>query len=312
MKQKYILDPNTLQYTIHSTTSKQKLRKWLIFLGLSLTFSVLLYILVVLFSFTPTGFLLERQNESLIKKLSIVEGKLDRKSSILSIIEENDDVIYRGYTEMSPIPATIRQAGTGGVDKYGKLGIFSKGALMTRVAQKADMLESQIRIQQVSFDEIVELVNEKNRYHASIPAICPLLRKDYHRISDHFGNRFHPVLKRHKLHTGMDYAATIGTPVYSTGDGIVVATGWDTGYGNRVMIDHGFGYLSIYAHLSKMTVRKGDTVARGKLIGLVGNTGVSTGPHLHYEIRKDNVPVNPIRYYMDDLSDEDYKKIAHK
>lgn len=312
MKQKYIFNSKTLQYTAHSRTLKQRLYKCLLSTTLILVCSGFLCILISESKFAPTAFFLEYKNKRLVNDLKKIENTLDSEFFSLSKIEEKDELIYRVYAGMPSISFAVRQSGTGGIDKYRKYNIFSEGDLMKRVAQKADVLESQIKIQQISFDEIKDAIHYKNKRHAAIPAICPLMNNDYIRISDYFGNRFHPVLKTHKMHTGLDYAANIGTPVYATGDGIVAETGWDAGYGNRILVEHGFGYSSVYAHLSKMTVRKGDKINRGKLVGLVGNTGISTGPHLHYEIRKENVPVNPMLYYGNDLSDAEYKKIAHK
>ncbi len=312
MAQKYILDPNTLTYKPHKVTLRQHFNRVATYIGVSFLVGILFYIGTLFYNYTPTGVLLEIQNSKLVSSLLKIESKLENKAHILSKIEEKDDFLYRSYAELSPLPKTIRQAGFGGVDRYRKFDIFNQGKLLARISKKADILENQIKIQQKSFEEVNQLSQEKSKFFASKPGISPLLKSDYFRISDYFGDRYHPVFKRWKDHTGVDYAALHGTPVYATGDGVVLATGWDNGYGNRVIVDHGFGYVSIYAHLQRFKVKEGDTVKRGKLLGLVGNTGVSTGPHLHYEVRKDNKPVNPLYFYIDDLSDEQYKAIVHK
>jgi len=274
--------------------------------------AIVLFSIATIFPISSVSNIKKVETSLLIDKLISIEGKLENHSKLLATIEEKDDILYRLYVGLAPLPATIRQAGFGGTDRYRKFEVLQNGQLLSRITQKADMLENQIHIQQKSFDDIQSLGEEKIRYLSSVPGICPMRRSDYFRISDYFGGRFHPVYGVYKSHTGIDYAALPGAPVYATGDGVVIATGWDNGYGIRVLIDHGFGYSTIYAHLQRFVVRVGDKIKRGKLIGFVGNTGVSTGPHLHYEVRKNNDPVNPIYYYVDDISDEEYKYIAHK
>ncbi|MGI6478390.1 MAG: M23 family metallopeptidase [Salinivirgaceae bacterium] len=312
MGKRYILDPDTLTFKEHKTTKKQLFRKIGLFTAIGVVLGVLFYIGAIFLHHTPTGVFLKFQNNRLVSGLLKMESRLDKKAEILSSIEEKDDYLYRNYAELTPLPSTIRQAGFGGVDRYKKFDVFNQGKLLARVFKKADILENQIKIQEKSFEEVSQLSLEKKRFFACKPGISPLLKSDYFRISDYFGRRYHPVFRQWKEHTGVDYAAMYGTPVYATGDGIVVATGWDSGYGNRVIVNHGFGYKTVYAHLQKCSVKVGDKVKRGKLVGLVGNTGVSTGPHLHYEVRKNNNPVNPLYYYIDDLTDEQYKAIVHK
>lgn len=311
MGQKYIFDTKTLSYRPYKPTKKHYVLAVLRYTGISILTGILLYAGTMVYNFTPNSILLNIKNNHIVNKLLRLESKLENKSQQLQKIEEKDDYLYRSYAELSPLPVTIRQAGFGGVDRYQKFNIYSYGELMGRIAKKVDILENQIKIQKKSFDEVNQLSYEKVKFYAAKPGLSPLLKSDYYRISDYFGNRFHPVHKKWKQHTGIDYAALRGTPVYSTGDGKIIATGWDSGYGNRIIIDHGFGYKTIYAHLQLVKVKVGETVKRGKLIGLVGNTGVSTGPHLHYEIRKNNLPVNPLFYYLDDLSEKEYSAITH-
>jgi len=311
MRQKYIFDNASLKYKPYKTTAKQYVVFVLKYASISILAGIILYVGTMLYNYTPNSIILDIKNKQLISNLLKVESKLENNSQKLHQIEEKDDFLYRSYVELSPLPVTIRQAGFGGVDRYRKFDIFSYGKLMSRIAKKIDILENQIKIQTKSFEEVNQLSYEKVKYFAAKPGLSPLMKSDYYRISDHFGRRYHPIHKTWKNHSGIDYAALRGTPVHCTGDGVIVATGWDNGYGNRVIIDHGFGYKTIYAHLQIVKVQKGETVKRGKLIGLVGNTGVSTGPHLHYEIRKNNSPVNPLYYYIDDLSEKEYSSITH-
>ncbi len=312
MKQKFILDPVTLTFKPHKPTFKQRLKSVGRYLTISFAIAALFFVVSILSGFSLTGKFFEKQNQTLIKELMALEKKFDKHSQDLAEIEEKDDILYRNFVGLNPLPPTIRQAGFGGTDRYHKFNILSNGRLLAKVFQKADLLENQIHIQQKSFDDIQSLGEEKVRYIAFVPSICPMRKSNYFRISDYFGTRFHPVFGEYKEHTGIDYAALPGTPVYASGGGVVAATGWDNGYGLRVLINHGYGYTTIYAHLQRIVVHVGDSIKRGKLLGFVGNTGVSTGPHLHYEVRLNNKPVNPIRYYIDDIPDDEYNQIAHK
>lgn len=312
MAKRYIFDADTLTYKEYKPTAMQRWSRRGIRVLIIFFVSVSLYIVSIFSGYTPLGLLYEIRNSKLVANLISLEKAIESQAEFLTKVEERDDNIYRHYAELSPLPVTIRQAGFGGVDRYRDFELFSYGKELSRIFMKADLLENQIKIQLKSFEEVGQLTHEKNMFYASKPGICPLMRNDYYRISDYFGKRYHPVFKMWKEHTGVDYAAMQGTPVYSTGNGKVVAIGWDNGYGNRVVVDHGFGYITIYAHLHKITVSEGDIVKRGKLVGLVGNTGVSTGPHLHYEVRKNGKPLDPLLFYIDDLRDEHYKIIAHK
>ena len=312
MKQKYILNPLTLQYQVYKKSFKQVFFKWSITTMLCFIVSFCCFYFTELGKFVPTALFQQKHNKNLIEKLSTLNSDLDKKTEILKDIEENDDIIYRSYIETEPIPYTIRKAGIGGTDRYRHFSIYKSGEQLTTLAKKADLIQNQIKIQNGSFDEITELVNNKKEFYSQIPSICPMSNRDFYRISAYFGSRFHPVYRHTIQHTGIDFASTIGSPVYATGEGVVTDAGWYMGYGNRIVIDHGFGYTTVYAHLSKIKVKEGTKVNRGKLIGLVGTTGVSTGPHLHYEVRKGNVPINPIRFFCNDLSEEEYKQIIHQ
>ena len=246
--------------------------------------------------------------------MEIVENKnkiLALRDTLLDI-EENDDVIYRPFAEIKPIPKDIREAGFGGTDRYREFAGMEYSKEISEVFREFDKLKNRIDNQQKSFNEVEDLVQYIDEFYASKPAIRPIATKDELYVSSHYGRRFHPIYKRWKMHHGIDYAANIGSPVYATGKGIVKAAYYASGYGKVIKIDHGFGYLSVYAHLNKYIVKKGDTISRGQLIGYVGNTGISTGPHLHYEIRKNNRTQNPLYFYMNDLQPDEYQRIVSK
>ena len=220
------------------------------------------------------------------------------------------DNIYRVIFEAEPIAEEIRKAGFGGVNKYSYLEGFSNSELLTKIDKKFDILTKQLYIQSKSFDQVIELTKNKNDMLSSIPAIQPVSNKDLGRMASGFGYRIDPIYKTRKFHAGMDFSAKTGTPIYATGNGKVFRVRKSKrGYGNHVIIDHGYGYKTLYAHMSKSSVKKNQKVNRGDIIGYVGNTGKSVAPHLHYEVHKDGKKVNPINFYYNDLSANEYEKM---
>ena len=226
-------------------------------------------------------------------------------------LENRDDNIYRVIFEAEPIPKSIRQAGIGGVDRYANLEGFAESKLLIETAKKLDKLKSEIYVQSKSFDEVFAMARNKEKMLASIPAIQPIRNIDMRRISSYFGYRIDPFYKVKKFHEGLDFSAPKGTPVHVTGDGRVVRViRSNRGYGNEILVNHGFGYMTRYAHLSAFKVKKGQYVKRGQVIGLVGDTGKSTAPHLHYEVIKNHHPINPIDFFFNDLTPIEYSKMV--
>jgi murein DD-endopeptidase MepM/ murein hydrolase activator NlpD len=229
---------------------------------------------------------------------------------VLDEIQERDDNIYRVIFEADPIPTSIRKQGFGGVNRYKKLLGLSNSELMINTSKKIDQLTKQLYLQSKSFDEVIDLAKNKSNMLASIPAIQPVANKDLKRMASGYGYRIHPIYKTRKMHYGMDFSAKTGTEIYATGDGVISKIKRSKrGYGNYVKINHGFGYETLYAHMSKYIVKRGQKVKRGEVIGYVGNSGISTAPHLHYEVRKDNKKINPMNFYYNDLSPEEYEKM---
>ncbi len=226
----------------------------------------------------------------------------------MSEIQERDNNIYRLYFEVNPIPLEQRKAGFGGVNRYKDLEGFDNSEMVIDVTKNMDILSKQLYIQSKSLDEIVKLAENKEKLLAAIPAIQPVKNEDLTRMASGYGWRNDPFTKARKIHFGMDFTAPKGTPVYATGDGVIVrADQTAAGYGKHIRIDHGFGYVTLYAHLSNYNVRKGQKVKRGDLIGFVGSTGRSEAPHLHYEIFKDGEQINPINFYYGNLSPEEFE-----
>ena len=309
-KVKYYYDSETLSYR-RIEQSKGTISKIVILIS----FSVLLVMLsgfIVLSQFlkTPDQLAQERELENLKFNYELLNKRLDESSSILSQLQQRDNNIYRAYFEANPIPEEQRKAGFGGVNRYRYLNGYDNTKLIKTATKKLDILSKQLVVQSKSLDEIVVLAKNKKEMLASIPAIQPVANKDLKRMASGYGYRIHPIYKTRKFHWGMDFSAPRGTPIYATGNGKIEKVKRSRrGYGNQVKINHGFGYKTFYAHLEKYTVRKGQKVKRGDLIGYVGTSGISTAPHLHYEVIKGNRKLNPVYFYFSDLTPEEYDRM---
>jgi murein DD-endopeptidase MepM/ murein hydrolase activator NlpD len=259
---------------------------------------------------SPKEKILNREIQQLSIQYKILGNKLKNAEIVLDDLQKRDDNIYRLIFEADPIPKSIRKAGYGGVNRYQDLTGFKNSELVISTSKKLDQVTKQLYIQSKSFDEIIELAQNKTTMLASIPAIQPVSNKDLSRMASGFGNRIHPIYKTRKFHAGMDFSAKTGTPIYATGDGEISKIKRSRkGYGNHVVINHGFGYKTLYAHMSKYIVKKRQKVKRGDIIGYVGNTGTSVAPHLHYEVHKDGKKINPVNFYYNDLTPEQFEKM---
>jgi len=309
-KKIYRFNAENLQYELIKPTFKSGLIK-----GISFVFVGLFFVSVVMsisynFFKSPKEIVLQREIDQYRLQYSILNDRLDRLENVANNLQERDDNIYRVIFEAEPVPDEIREAGMGGSDRYSKLRGFKNSDLIIHTNQMIDELSNKLYVQSKSFDEVFELARNKGEMMACIPAIQPISDKYKRRISAFYGYRIHPIYKTKIFHDGVDFSAPIGTEVYASGDGVVVqSTRSNYGYGNVIKIDHGYGYMTVYAHLNKILVRKGQKIKRGSTIGMVGNSGLSTGPHLHYEVRKNKRQVNPIYYFFNDLNVEDYDEI---
>jgi murein DD-endopeptidase MepM/ murein hydrolase activator NlpD len=252
----------------------------------------------------------KRELDNLKLHFELLNKRIDESSSILTELQERDNSIYRVYFEANPIPDEQRKAGFGGVNRYKYLEGFDNSSMIEKATKDLDVLSKQLVVQSKSLDEIVALAKNKEELLASIPAIQPVANKDLKRMASGYGYRIHPIYKTRKFHWGMDFSAPKGTPVYATGNGTIEKVKRSRrGYGNQVKINHGFGYVTFYAHLQKYTVRKNQKVKRGDLIGYVGTSGTSTAPHLHYEVIKGKRKLNPVYFYFSDLTPEEYDRM---
>ena len=306
----YKYNPDTLEYEEVKLTLWDRTKKLSYYLIASVVFSFL--ILSIAFYNIRNYIQKEaaKENQSLRQEISSFNRDLSLILEVLGDIQLRDDNIYRAIFETDPYPDYKRQLGTGGNSmKYKKYENMEYGDLVIEISKKIELIEKKLASQSKSFDEVFDLTKEKQKMIKSIPSIQPVSNRDLTRIASGFGLRMHPIYKIIKMHKGMDFTAPIGTEIYATGDGIVEKVGWVGGYGRTIMINHGFGYKTRYAHCSKYNCRKGQKVKRGDLIGFVGNTGQSSGPHLHYEVFKNNRQINPVNFFFNDLSPEEYDKV---
>jgi len=280
-------------------------------IGISLIFSVIMTAVFVQFYETPRDRKLKLENQRLLTQYELMFDHLEKIDNVLSDLQQRDDNLYRVIFEADPIPSSTRKSGFGGVNKYENLKSLDNSELIIKTAKKLDVITKEAYIQSKSFDEILDLALDKEKLLASLPAIMPISNKDLTRTASGWGNRIHPVYKIRKFHSGMDFTAPIGTEIYATGDGTVTKVESSTdGYGKYVKINHGFGYETLYGHMSGFNVKPGQKVKRGNVIGFVGNTGISTGPHVHYEVHRNGDPVNPQAYYFKDITADEYDRMV--
>lgn len=305
---KYRFNPQTLSFDAVRIPLRKRMAKVLIHFIMSLAFFVGLGYSFTFFVDTPNVKSLKRQNSELLLRYDLTSKQLNEMSEVLATIEARDNNIYRAIFESDTIPTTIRRGGYGGHEKYTHLHGTGHGEMVRGIALQLDMLTWRTYIQSRSFDDVTVLAKNMELLNECIPAIQPVSVKDFVCISDFFGlRRRHPVLGTTTFHSGIDFAGADGTPIHATGDGEVIAASYSFGgYGNQVVIDHGFGYQTRYAHLKKIKVAVGQKVKRTEVIALMGNTGQSTGTHLHYEVLIRNKAVDPLNYF-NDMTEEDYE-----
>jgi murein DD-endopeptidase MepM/ murein hydrolase activator NlpD len=309
-KVKYRYNPDSLSYDRIQKSFGKKLLVLISYLVVIFTAAIILNLLYSGFFNTPKEKRLLRENNQLLFQYELLNDQVSSLESVLSDIEKRDDNIYRTIFNAEPIPRSMRDAGFGGVNRYEYLEGFNQSNVVIETAKKLDKITKAVYVQSKSYDEIIGLALNREDQLASLPAIQPISNKDLTRTASGWGFRIHPIYKILKFHYGMDFTAPTGTEIYATGDGRIITVEWSRrGYGNQIIIDHGYGYKTMYAHLSDFNVRLGQEVKRGDVIGYVGNTGLSTAPHLHYEVYMNNKKVNPINYYFNDLSPEEFDRM---
>ena len=305
----YRFNPDTLSFDKIERSLISLVKKILGYLSTGIASGIIFFFLFLQFFETPVTKRLKRENQQLLSQYNLMNKDIEKISKALEDIQMRDDNIYRVIFEANPIPSSIRMAGFGGANRYTKLESMDNSELIVSVAKKLDILTKQVYVQSKSYDEVVKMALGKEKMLLSIPAIMPVSNKDLKRTASGWGMRMHPIYRIPRFHYGMDFTAPTGTDVFATGNGIVKEIGRDGGYGNIVVIDHGYGYETLYGHLLRSNVKVGQQVNRGDVLGFIGSSGASTAPHLHYEVMKNGQKVNPQNYYFQDLNPNEYEKM---
>jgi murein DD-endopeptidase MepM/ murein hydrolase activator NlpD len=309
-KIKYKFNPDSLSYYKVESSFRQKAFKVSAYFFAFLVNASIGYLLYSLAFDSPKEKGLKRQISEMSLNIELFNKQLDNIESVLSDMQQRDDNIYRTIFEAEPLNYSVREAGFGGSNRYKNLEKMENSQMVINTAKRLDIIKGKVVIQSKSYDELVKMAVSKEKMLASIPAIQPIANKDLERTASGWGYRIHPIYKIKKFHYGIDFTAPTGTDVYVTGDGIVQEMeSSHRGYGNSVIIDHGFGIKTLYAHMDRFNVRKGQKVKRGDIIGFVGNSGLSTAPHLHYEVLRGGEKVNPINYFFNDLTADEYDRM---
>jgi murein DD-endopeptidase MepM/ murein hydrolase activator NlpD len=309
---KFRFNPDTLQYEPVESTTRDR---WISFFRFTLLVSLLSVVVLKVSEDVVQGPKLKKltaEQQQLAYELRLLNRDLELYREHLDRIAYNDDHLYRVFFEVEPVPATKREAGTGGSQQYRQFRNKPKSDLLVEVNRNLDDVSRKLVIQSESFDEVIDLAKHKEQHMAAKPSIQPVSINELIRFGSSFGMRVHPILNQYRHHDGIDLTAPRGTNIYATADGVVMQASYTTGgYGKKIMIDHGYGYKTLYGHCFKILVEPGQKVKRGEVIGLVGNTGLSTRSHLHYEVWVNNRPVNPINYYANDLSPDEYDRMIN-
>lgn len=307
-KKKFHYNPETLSFEEIKVSFKTVSKKFLIQLLSSVFFGIIFFILFIMLVDSPDERILRRDNSELELNYKMLSRQYDELNGILEDLKQRDNNLYRVIFQADSVPEAVRHNSMA-MSRSNDLGSTPSIDILNDTRAKADDVEKQLYIQSKSYDELAELIGEHADRLLHVPAIQPVLNRDLRRLASGFGYRIDPVYRTRRMHQGMDFSAPVGTDIFATGAGKVVFAGWKQGYGNTVIIDHGFDYQTVYAHMYKIKVRTGQKVTRAEVIGLVGNSGKSTGPHLHYEVRYKDHAVDPLNYYFLDLSPEEYDEM---
>ena len=308
----YRFNPHTLKYEKVFVSLRTRIRR----ISFNVLFGVVLGVVIVViglqFMDSPKERSLQRELARYRRQTRQLDDRVDRAEKVLQDLEERDDVLYRTIFESAPVSEAERHSGIGGVERYEEFDQMQNGALLKQTTQKVDDLTKRLYVESKSLDELYDMAHNKTERMAAMPAIMPVAKNQCKVVSG-FGYRFHPILRYRRLHSGIDLTARMGTPVYATGNGVVRVAGRNakglSGYGVVVIIDHGFGFQTLYAHLQGAKVRVGQKVKRGEQIGTVGSTGMSSGVHLHYEVIQNDKKVDPVYYFFNDLTPEEYEEV---
>ena len=305
----YQYNPKTLTYERVYLSLNQKI--WIVFrqLIIGIGMGVILFAVASYTFDSPREQQLKKDNKLLLTQYEVLKRRITENEKILSDLQQRDDLLYRAIFNADPIPEAIRRSGFGGTNRYESLLSMPNSELVISTTRSLDIMRKELYVQSNSYDELIGLIKNKDERMKSIPAIVPILVKDKRQYSSGFGMRIHPLYGDLRMHTGIDITADAGSLIYATGDGVVETASWEGGYGNCIVINHGFGYESLYGHCRDFLVKPGQKVVRGQKIGTVGMTGVASGNHVHYEVLVKGNPENPAKYFFMELSPKDYDDV---
>ena len=311
----YRFNPHTLKYEKVFVSLRDKVRRISFNVLFGVVLGVVLVVIGLQFVEPPSERGLRRELAQYKRQYEQLLPRVERAEKVLADLEERDNVLYRTIFECEPVSDAERRSGIGGVERYAALDGYDNSELIKLTTRRVDELTKRLYVESKSLDEIYAIARQKTERMASMPAILPI-EKNKCKIVSGFGYRFHPILKYRRLHTGIDLTASTGTPIYATGDGVVRVAGRNpegySGYGVVVEIDHGFGFRTLYAHMSTTMVKSGQKVKRGEQIGTVGSSGMSTGAHLHYEVILNGKKVDPVFYFFNDLTPQEYDAVIEQ
>lgn len=305
----YLYNPGTLSYERVYPSAKDRFFAVLRHLSTGIAFGVATFFVMMYVIDSPMESQLRKENKLLQTQYEVLSLRLNNALEVLDDIQQRDENLYRAIFQAESIPESVRKSGFGGSNRYEHLMELSNPELVVSTTKKMDMLRKQLYVQSNSLEELIALGKNQEERSKCIPAIQPISNKDLRRTASGYGVRIDPIYRTPRFHSGMDFSAKVGTEIYATGNGVVIFAGWKQGYGNCLMIDHGYGYQTLYGHMSKYRARVGQRVTRGEVVGEVGNTGKSTGPHLHYEVIVKGRHDNPSKYYYMDLTPEEYDRM---
>jgi murein DD-endopeptidase MepM/ murein hydrolase activator NlpD len=309
-KKKFHFNSETLSYEQIEHTITHWLKQFLIHTLSGMSLGAVFFFIFVTFVDSPEEKQLGQEKSHMQAQYKVLQRQFGEMQEVVSDLQERDDNLYRVVFQADPIPFSVRRAAATNNDYYEQLLDMTNSEVVVSTTKKLNELKKELYIQSKSYDELVSLARNKENMLQNLPAIQPVLNKDLKQMASGYGWRIDPVYHTRRFHAGMDFAAPVGADIYATGNGQVISAGWQQGYGNCVQINHGYGYLTLYGHMSAFKVRAGQKVKRGDVIGLVGSTGKSTGPHLHYEVHFKGEIMNPQNYYFLDLSPADYDRMV--
>jgi len=309
-KKKFHFNPETLSYEQIEQTITHWLKQLAIHAVSGLSLGIIFFLIFVSTIQSPEEKQLSQDKSHMEAQYKVLQRQLSEVQYVMSDLQQRDDNLYRVVFQADPIPLSVRRGSSANTEYYEQLLDMTNSEIVVSTTKKLNELKKELYIQSKSYDELVLLAKNKETMLENLPAIQPVLNKNLTRMASGYGWRIDPIYHSRRFHAGMDFTAPIGTDIYATGNGVVIVAGWEQGYGNCVQINHGYGYVTLFGHMSAIKVRPGQKVKRGDVIGLVGNTGKSTGPHLHYEVHFKGEIMNPQNYYFLDLSPAEYDRMV--